>query len=75
MSKKPKLTRWFSPKVKPVRKGVYNASLFRDDDFFRYWNGRQWSMGDSYAHAGLRHYPPTELQDDLYWRGLAEQPK
>lgn len=73
MSKK--LTPWFPADVKPVRKGVYIASLFRHEKWYRYWDGRSWSTGGPSVAGCLRNPTDDWVHAGLEWRGLAEQPK
>ena len=73
-----KLTDWFPGHIKPVRKGVYIASVGRNK-FYRYWNGRWWSEGTFYP--SLEGWPDSkskkcgDKQDQarIKWRGLTEK--
>lgn len=69
------LTPWFPPKVKPVRKGVYIASVARST-FYRYWNGHRWYFGaDTVSGAAKeRRAWPARYQGAIAWRGLASDP-
>jgi hypothetical protein len=66
-----KLTPWFRPEIKPVRKGWYErkwaSELSRDN--FDYWNGKRWYS----AINGVRSEIPTMYV--LAWRGLAVNPQ
>jgi hypothetical protein len=73
---KQKLTPWFPSKVKPVRVGVYVASIFRDESMYRYWNGRTWSYPDETPKGAFAiRSTVSECSSEVEWRGLAEQPK
>jgi len=73
-----KLTAWYPGTVKPVRKGVYIASVGKNK-FFRYWNGRWWSVGTFFPY--LTGWPNSESpkygdkqdQAHIKWRGLTEK--
>lgn len=64
--KKPKLTPWYPPEIKPVRKGFYERKWnIRDNygTFFRdRWDGQHWNW-----HGEMWEGPYS-------WRGLAEKP-
>lgn len=70
-----KLTPWYPANTRPVRVGVYNASIYFNDEIYRYWNGEWW--GDWASGFPIEC---VSLQDkkcpvqDLAWRGLAEKP-
>ena len=70
-----KLTPWYPPEVKPVRKGVYEV-CFTALPWYRYWDGRFWWNGsfspfDAFNRRAER-FVNGECKDD--WRGLAEEP-
>lgn len=69
-----RLTPWFSVKVKPVRVGVYNASIFMDATVFRKWDGTAWSIGYPTAKRAAKSTERTGFPDKIMWRGLAEKP-
>jgi hypothetical protein len=70
MSKKQKLTPWFSWRVRPVREGEYEYRGFQLNDGTRLiWNGTQWG----YTALGL-WFQMAEADGDQ-WRGLAKEPK
>lgn len=71
-----KLTPWFPPEVKPVREGVYIATVVREETFYRYWDGRLWLTGDNTVKGAYREAGegiPTWHQS-IHWRGLAKAP-
>ncbi len=77
MSKKqPKLTPWFSARVKPVHTGVYEtkSSVLDDSPDFQHWNGSAWgcvssSPADAYGRERIEGYFQS-----VKWRGLAVKP-
>lgn len=70
-----RLTPWFpaGKGVKPVRNGVYIASVGRNT-FYRYWNGRWWSRGsysleEMQAKGWTRHrFGTNKHQAQISWR-------
>jgi hypothetical protein len=76
-----KLTNWFPPEVKPVRKGVYDiAKGVFSAPWFGYWNGKKWvSVGNTpykameHPYAAWDDFPA--IRQDFEWRGLARKPK
>lgn len=80
MSKK--LTPWFTAEsgIKPVRPGVYIASVGRNT-FYRYWTGKYWTKGtydkygDNWPTAKTPKYGSAKHQAWISWRGLVEDPK
>jgi hypothetical protein len=74
---KQKLTPWFPPNMKPVRPGLYIASIGRRNRFYRRWTGKRWLYG-SYSQedaATMPARPWPEKDYPLHWRGLASDPK
>ena len=73
-----KLTPWYPPEVKPVRKGVYEVreEVFGKWTVFAYWNGKRFGYRET---ESIRAYDkrdhPTGLSATAPWRGLAEEPK
>ena len=68
-------TPWFNPNIdgKPVRKGVYQTRLNRNetDEWYNYWDGKSWHVSAGTvkkAHASnqVSAYGPNTLQ----WRGI-----
>lgn len=60
-----RLTRWFSPDVRPTIKGVYQTDMG-----FQYWNGRWWG---SYCHDIVGAFRTRRLKSvyqENCWRGL-----
>jgi len=74
VTKKPKLTQWFHPSVKPVRVGFYetgfgNEEAVKDADaspFLWWWNGSYWLASDTFEIVRYQ---------ERYWRGLAQNPE
>lgn len=81
MSKEqPVLTPWYPPSVKPAREGMYvaSANIPPNEDCFRYWDGELWRGCDFGSFDTASPGPdgsPSDFQDTIQWRGLAEQPK
>ena len=70
-----KLTAWYTPSVKPKRKGVYlttvKPDLFYDRGFwFQYWTGTYWKLrSDTVAGAYLfKDY--KSIHQEVYWKGI-----
>ena len=64
-----KMTRWFQPHEKPVRKGVYEIKDFNPNTVFAYWNGHKWMCSfDAIDIASHCRYE-TSWQDKS-WRGF-----
>lgn len=69
-----KLTPWFPPEVKPVRVGVYIATVRKPSVFYRYWDGESWLCG-SFDQQLANASRPDWYGPPIHWRGLAKQPK
>lgn len=73
--KNSELTRWFSPNVKPARKGVYNASLYKNPNKYRRWTGRDWTIAEDTPERAAQNHVLTGQSSCVYWRGLNKEPK
>ena len=65
-----KRTPWYQPHIKPVRKGRYQATVFRDgydDAPYMYWDGKCW----------INPYNEDQRcgEQNRAWRGLARRPR
>jgi len=70
--KKFERTTWFSPSVKPLRKGVYERLTRRNLIYYSYWNGLFWGgLGSSPLQAYYVKNHKSNWQA-FYWRGLVE---
>ncbi len=78
---KAKLTPWFPPEIKPMRKGVYQVAYWSQErpSYAKWFNGiwRGSYSGISaetlrLADADNRH---QNYRQNLEWRGLARKPK
>ena len=73
-----KMTRWFKPPEKPVRKGVYQIRSLYSNKIFSYWTGSKWLWSydtpHAAAHAVAHEKWNTEWQDKS-WRGFTEKQK
>jgi len=89
MSKKPKLTPWFSGLVAPAHPGVYERRCTvsgidpikgpEPDEYggYAYWDGCRWSpTWKTPKDAELHRYQRSGflLTNESVWRGLAENP-
>jgi hypothetical protein len=60
-------TPWFPMKIKPVRKGWYEAKLRNMPPIIRlYWNGKEWNWGP-FFHSIFPLLPGDK------WRGLSAE--
>ena len=57
-----KLTPWFPPEIKPVRKGWYECRCCTDTF---YWTGERWLMMPGGGFSSIQN---------ISWRGLASPP-
>lgn len=75
-----KLTPWFLPTKKPVRKGVYETKYHLYGREFQhgysYWDGKNWANSSSSIDSAyaIKDWLEGAIQEKN-WRGLAEQPK
>ena len=76
-----KLTHWINGSIKPVRVGVYQRNLSAHPDFhpnknilFAKWDGQKWCISKLSTYSAELEYDAS-LYQNLFWRGLAEQPK
>lgn len=72
--KKPEVTEWFHPSVKPKHIGVYERSptgLNENDDagWFTKWDGQVWCKTYMYIKPASKCTEKGIFQD-WYWRGL-----
>lgn len=63
-----KVTPWFSPDVKPVHVGWYEATLdvSRDEPPVFWWDGRVWNLWDTGDICSIQN---------RHWRGLVDKPE
>ena len=73
MMRNEELTPWFPPEIKPVRPGIYIASVARRE-FYRRWDGERWYYGDYTVEAAKKRRKKWPLQVPLLWRGLNYDP-
>ena len=71
-----KMTKWFPPHIKPVRKGVYEVKFtpkgLYESYFYAMWNGKRWSRVATYDEMARFHQNFDALQNK-YWRGFKEK--
>lgn len=75
-TKKPELTPWFPPHIKPVHVGVWDVadgSHFRAP-WFKKWDGRYWYTGGRTVSEANR-VTEYSILEEFSWRGLARKPK
>jgi hypothetical protein len=72
-----KMTDWFPPHIKPVRKGVYETSdlhkMPRTLPTYSRWDGVNWSNESYCTHHAELHYTSYGALQDKYWRGFTEK--
>lgn len=81
------LTGWFDKDTKPTRIGVYEVSVYPPghEDFdpaYSKWDGEKWNKYLSYKDCGQKPIHAAKEQfrtwgggsDDMYWRGLSQNP-
>lgn len=70
------LTQWFTPEVKPARKGVYEVKCKFGWTGYSQWDGYSWGTW-SWRPEGCQDielmYGASKFQS-VKWRGLAEKP-
>ena len=74
-----KMTNWFSPRIKPVRKGVYQIKYWKTQSpestaMYATWNGVSWSIG-SYKLSDGNHKDFYGANQNKFWRGFTEEQK
>ena len=71
-----KMTPWFPPHIKPVRKGVYEVKFtpkgLHESYMYAMWNGKRWSRVATYEEKKRFHSNFDALQNK-YWRGFKEK--
>lgn len=79
-----KLTRWFSPKEKPVHIGVYqtDAKVYpgyvigrKDHIGYQHWNGKHWGLFSNSKEDAVRQAHVKSNFQKNYFRGLAKKSK
>ena len=66
------LTEWYPPDVKPIRPGVYEATINKPHNKFRWyakWTGYAWSEGVSTIKEAAKEDTISSFQNK-HWRGL-----
>ena len=69
------LSPWFTPDIKPKRKGVYlttqTPNLFHDKGFwFQYWTGRFWKLRSDSVDGAYKFKEFKSQHQKVYWRGI-----
>lgn len=73
MSKK--LTPWvLTSEITPTLHGVYQASVYKDYTYYRYWNGKYWSRAFIFSDKRKKEIKSLYSNNEIYWRGLAQDP-
>ena len=70
---------WNSPGTYPVFVEEYNASLSKDPEMLRWWNGKCWSVcyfeyWDKERKERARN-TRNQFSDDIYWREITKETK
>lgn len=71
------LTDWFPAEFSPARVGVYNASVAQDQDAYRHWNGKWWSIVGRTPMQAYKARAKKSVANGMgmvQWRGLASKP-
>ena len=70
--KKGEMTEWFGPEFVPYHVGVYNASVSKNKEAFRYWNGDKWSAAwyKVGSKATINHSMLVKSISPIYFRGF-----
>lgn len=75
MSKKPKLTPWFPPNIKPHHAGPYQTLRDGWSSAWQNWNGEFWGLRSLSAESAVVQADRESSFQHLPWRGLAADPK
>jgi len=72
-----KMTPWFPPHIKPVRKGVYQIKYTKKQNpaysaMYATWDGTHWSTG-SYNLDDAYHQQFYVANQKKFWRGFTEE--
>lgn len=70
-----KLTEWFEPTQKPDLKGVYETDSGDGILGYQYWNGVRWGSWGYDVNDAMSEFRMKSFFQNVYWRGLAEDPK
>ena len=72
-----KLTDWYPPNIKPVRRGVYitrtKANMVHESEtLFQYWSGTYWKArsGTICGADAMREF--KSIHQDVYWKGISK---
>jgi len=63
-----KLTEWYPPDVKPVRRGVY-ITRKNDNIYFQYWTGTFWNVRMGSIQLAEQVKQRSQHQD-VRWKGI-----
>jgi len=72
-----KMTNWFPPHIKPVRKGIYQIKYTKKQNpayraMYATWDGTHWSTG-SY-NLWDEYHKQFYANQKKFWRGFTEEP-
>jgi hypothetical protein len=72
-----KMTDWFPPHIKPVRKGVYQIKYTKKQNptynaMYATWDGVRWSVG-SYKLSDGYHKKFDMANQKKFWRGFTKE--
>ena len=65
-----KLTDWYPPDIKPVRRGVY-ITRKNETIYFQYWTGTFWNVRMSNVQLAEKVKQRSQHQD-VYWKGISK---
>jgi hypothetical protein len=63
-----KLTDWYTPDIKPLRRGVY-ITRKNDTIYFQYWTGTFWNVRMSNIDKANKTKQRSQHQD-VCWKGI-----
>lgn len=70
-----KTTKWFSPKNKPVRNGVYQIYWQYAENVYAFWDGVAWSRALFSIELAYRYKCEYSQFQNKTWRGLTRESK
>lgn len=63
-----RLTDWYPPDIKPVRRGVY-ITRKKDQVFFQYWTGNFWNVR-MMTIKSAENIKQRSQHQDVQWKGI-----
>lgn len=69
-----KLTPWYPPNIKPLRRGVYITKVKspsgKEYKSFQYWSGTFWKIMSATVENAYKARHFVSLQQDVHWKGI-----